>query len=297
MFVTSKAPPDVPDHATLPVNLEKDVTVLSTPITSSRKQPRFKPGSITPISGDEITAAWKVRDTDPDHTRSVLLDARPQWRLNDLAAHLGVDVSEVRPLATPAITGEDAELLRRTHAGDYSFHDEHSLPHIAMDTLVSSFHAAGWSYADIATVLDLSRQAVHRNFGPGRAGDTPPIDQDILGFINHRPGRVLVDPRRLPAYAVNPERENARVPVGIVPQRMINRLAGKIAHYGMTDDPTDRFAALRYARRIMSKYPVSYTQLSRAAGCSDKYALSRYARWHGEDTYVPGRSRPLDQAS
>lgn len=273
------------------------MTVLSTPTASPRKQPRFTPGSITPVSGDDLIAAWKVRDTDPDATRAVLLDARPQWRLRDIADLLDADISEVRPLATPAITGEDAELLRATYDENYGFHDEHELPHVPMDQLVSSFHAAGWAYSDIATVLGVSRQSVHRNFGPGRAGSTAPIVQDILSFIDHRPGRIMVDPHRLPTYAVNPGHESARVPVGIVPQRMINRLAAKITHYGMTDDPTDRLAAVKYARRIMSKYPVSYTQLSRAAGCSDKYALSRYARWHGEETYVPGRSRPLDQAS
>lgn len=280
-----------------------------TAATSTRKRPRYVPGSITEVSSDELHRAWDRRETDPDTTRSVLLSARALWRLQDIADELGQDVNVVRPFATPAISTKDARILREAFDNGHVVVPGSDTP-AGLPTVISTFHEAGWSYSQIARVLGVSRQSVHQRLTTAKAAGTDlSVDHILLERIDKRSALPLSHRDRVPAYAVDPRSGSARVPMGIVPAQVMRELGRRHTRYrtrvlqhgfrrGTVEKvPTSllraRSSVHACAKQIVDEYAVTYTQLSVALGLVDKYELSRIARDEGEDVYVPSKvSRP-----
>lgn len=251
------------------------------------RKPRFIPGSMTPATEDDIRGAWAVRGSDPERTRRVLFDARNTWRLRTIAALVEAPEAEVRPFTTAAIPEADADILRGAHDETFFAHGE--LPHSSFRDTIATFRSKGWSFSDIAAAVGVSRQSIHRHASPAKsASPKPMVIKDIARVIEDKPQRLHRDPLRFPRYATDPEDARACVPISVVPQESIDKLATLIRTYQGTREHKDAAKVLKLARSLRDQYRVSYTQLSRASlGHVNRYLISRIALGDGEDVYVP----------
>lgn len=245
----------------------------------------YEPGSVKTYTPADIRRAWSRRGTDPEGTKTTLMDARHTWRLKDIADAVGESTHTIRPFLTPAIPESEAQLLRSARSGDY--HGFGDLPHAPVEQVVATFRAAGWSLQSIGDALGVSRQYVHSRFGTAEHRQRP--NQAILDAITPRPELPKYAPIQVPRYAIDPDDPGSYVPSGIVPDKDIDKLAALMDAYRDSREPKDRKKAVDFATEIVDRYKVSYSQLSIAVGPpANRWTLSRMAIREGHILYVPG---------
>lgn len=124
--------------------------------------------SMTPVSPEQVRAAWGNRETDPDAAFATLVRARDERTLTLLAEQCGADKADVRRFILPRQLPGNFVALLRDHLG----RKPSARDHVQIAALIRELHAEGFSFGIIGSAVGLSRQRIAVLSGPD--ADTPP---------------------------------------------------------------------------------------------------------------------------
>lgn len=251
---------------------------------------RYVPGKIYYVTDTQLRRALSA---DPERTRAVFRQARLTRRTKDIAKVTQLTWAEVNDIIRPRFEGRNAAIMERRFARRGE--DKRSL-----DDALAAAREAGWSLAQIAEGLGVTKQYLHR-LNP--SGDVP---SRKVRFAFDPPLR-FTDPARVPNYALrNPDAADRRTrsfsPIPDSDTAELTTLLDRVLalnerrvspDYTVSPEREElEKQVVAEAARLADKHGVQFSTLSRACGRS-AYVLPRIMAHHGFPDALPASLAPV----